>query len=397
MLNGSVNAMCSNGRAGSLVGHGQLGGEGGDRRGRRQHASRTARQARDRGIAHRAHLAVAAEHLLAASEPGAAARPFDDEGQHLARAALRAARGCRATSAVRQKPSMPSAIARVVNGATGSTMAPAGFEGACRGLDGRAHLGLDRQAPAGIEQQADAQAAQRRGRAASQAMSWYGRLIVSRASGRLSTPIISAASATRARHRPGHAAGVRRVDRDAAEAGLEREDAAPAGRQAHRAADVGADVQRPVAGGARRRRRRRCCRRGPATGPRDCASADGSSTGPTTACRSRASSSCRGSPRRPRAAAPPAARRVRRGTSSVGGGAERHRHARVAMFSLIITGTPSSAPCGAPLRQRACDASACASARVGVERVGRVQLRLPARRCAQHGARHLDRRQRPSR
>ena len=74
---------------------------------------------------------------------------------------------------------------------------------------------------------------------------------MSRSSGCASTPISSAASATRARHRPGDAAGIGRIDRDPAEARLEREDAAPAGRQAHRAADVGADVQRPVAGGGR--------------------------------------------------------------------------------------------------------------------------------------------------
>ena len=54
-----------------------------------------------------------------------------------------------------------------------------------------------------------------------------------------------------ARHRADSATEVRRIDRHPAEAGLEREDAVPRGRQPHRAADVGAEMQRPV---ARRRR-----------------------------------------------------------------------------------------------------------------------------------------------
>ena len=61
-----------------------------------------------------------------------------------------------------------------------------------------------------------------------------------------------------ARHRAGDAADIGRVDRHAAGARLEAEYAAPAGRQAHRAADVGADMQRAI---ERRRRRARARRR----------------------------------------------------------------------------------------------------------------------------------------
>ena len=168
--------------------------------------------------------------------------------------------------------------------------------------------------------------------------SWYGRLMrVARSRACDSTAISSAASATRARHRPGDAAGIRRIDRDAAQAGLQREDAAPAGRQAHRAADVGADVQRPVARRRGRARAGAASRRGSCSGPTGCASAGESSTGPTTACRSRASWSW------PRSTAPASRTRAAGGASSGGRrqlgrrGAQRHRARRaVAMFSLIV-------------------------------------------------------------
>ena len=151
---------------------------------------------------------------------------------------------------------------------------------------------------------------------------------VSRSSGCASTPISSAASATLRVIGPAHAAGVGRVDRNPAEAGLEGEDAAPAGRQAQRAADVGADVQRPVAGRDRRAGAGAAAARVPCSGPRGCAPAHGSSTGPTTACRSRASSSCRGSPRPPRASAPPAARRAPPARASLAAVPSGHRRRR---------------------------------------------------------------------
>ena len=50
------------------------------------------------------------------------------------------------------------------------------------------------------------------------------------------------------------AADIRRIDRHAPEARLEPDQAAPAGGQAHRAADVGADMQRAVTGRTRRAR-----------------------------------------------------------------------------------------------------------------------------------------------
>ena len=58
--------------------------------------------------------------------------------------------------------------------------------------------------------------------------------------------------------RPGDAADIGRIDRDSTEARLQREQPAPAGRQPHRAADIGAEMQRPITGSA--------CRTGAGTG-----------------------------------------------------------------------------------------------------------------------------------
>ena len=167
-------------------------------------------------------------------------------------------------------------------------------------------------------------------------------------SGCASTPIISAASATvrvigpATRPAYGGSIGI------AAEARLQGEDAAPAGRQAHRAADVGADVERPVAGGDAGGRARAAAARVPAQVPRVAGQRRGSSTVPTTASRSRASSSCRGSPRRPRAGAPPAAHRAAPARARSPPCRAAPACPAVAMFSLIIAGTPSSAPTFSP-------------------------------------------------
>ena len=145
----------------------------------------------------------------------------------------------------------------------------------------------------------------------------------------------SAASATRARHGPGRAAGVGRIDGDAAQAGLEREDAAPARRQAQRAADVGADVQRAVAGRGGGARTGAGAARACARGPRGCAPAGGSWTGPTTACRSRAWWSWPAARRRARAGARPAGHRRPRAPASVAAVPSGIGSPRVAMLSLM--------------------------------------------------------------
>ena len=117
-----------------------------------------------------------------------------------------------------------------------------------RGLHGGANLRVGRKARAGVEQQAELQAAHLavelrpldRLRRQAHGVALVGLRQHLHQQGRVGH---------RARHRPGRAAGVRRIDRDAAQARFQADDAAPAGRQAHRAADVGADVQRAVAGG----------------------------------------------------------------------------------------------------------------------------------------------------
>lgn len=76
-------------------------------------------------------------------------------------------------------------------------------------FNGGAYLGVGGQAAAGVQQQAQAQAAQalQAGRQRLLIVSCAGRLMLSRASGLLSTCIISAASCT-VRHRAGGAATV---------------------------------------------------------------------------------------------------------------------------------------------------------------------------------------------
>ena len=137
-----------------------------------------------------------------------------------------------------------------MNGAHRLDERAGGLERACRGLDRGAR---PRARPAGRQPASISRPMRRPCDVALEALP-VDRLrrqahrVARRRAGR-STPIISAASATvrvigpATRPAYGGSIGI------AAEAGLEREDAAPAGRQAHRAADVGADVQRPVAGG----------------------------------------------------------------------------------------------------------------------------------------------------
>ena len=165
MLYGSVNAMCSNGRAGSLVGHGSSAakaaiGAVGD--------STTSNGAAggDRGVAHRRHLAVAAEHALARSAPAPPRAQSTMNGSTLG-AALRAQR-----RDVEPRAHAPERVHAVEHRARHERRdrlddrrrrprsARAAASTAAR------DLGLDRQAPAGVQQQADAQAARRRARAA---------------------------------------------------------------------------------------------------------------------------------------------------------------------------------------------------------------------------------------
>ena len=159
-----------------------------------------------------------------------------------------------------------------------------------------------------------------------------------------------------ARHRPGDAADVRRIDRDPPAARLQTENAAPARRQAHRAADVGAEVQRAV---ARRRRRARARRRAAGIAvelPRIARQR-------VEARQARRQHAVVGHGRlgeqdRARLAQARRRRRVRlcgvRSSAAVPSG---FGSPRVAILSLTVAGTPSSGPIGSPspsaLRTRA--------------------------------------------
>ena len=121
-------------------------------------------------------------------------------------------------------------------------------------LDGSAHFRLDCQAAPCFQQQPDAKALELvHTRVAAAPVDLLERQVHAvacvRARQHLHEP---GRVGDGARHRPCGTAHVRRIDRDAAQAGLEREDAAPTRRQAQRAADVGADVQWPVARGGGR-------------------------------------------------------------------------------------------------------------------------------------------------
>jgi hypothetical protein len=150
---------------------------------------------------------------------------------------------------------MPSSMACVMKGRMGSTMAPACLEASCGRLHGRLHLGFDWQAAAGLQQQPDAQAAQ----AVGSLIELRPRRCPARAGSCCRGRRAGSAPASSRRRRPPCASWDRQRARCRAgrsECGpvarLEAEDAAPARRQAQRASDVGAHVQRAIAG------RRRC-------------------------------------------------------------------------------------------------------------------------------------------
>ena len=97
----------------------------------------------------------------------------------------------------------------------GATTAPARSNSRAALLDRRAYFGFHRQSATGLQQQADAQPLAAFRRPASNwlhAMSWNGRLMLSRASGRDSTCMNQRSVGHAARHRPGGPAHVGRVD-----------------------------------------------------------------------------------------------------------------------------------------------------------------------------------------
>ena len=162
-----------------------------------------------------------------------------------------------------------------------------------RRFDRRLHLGIDRQARARVEMQADLQALGLERTGAPVDVGRRQAHVVARIGlGQLGHQQRGVGHG--ARHRPDDAAEERRIDRHAAEAGLQGEDAVPAWpagapSRRYRCRDA-AGRSRPPPPRPRRRSSRRDSRRG----SRDCASADGTSCGPTTACRSRAWWSWRG-------------------------------------------------------------------------------------------------------
>ena len=283
-----------------------------------------------------------------------------------------------------------------MNGAIALDARAGGLELLRRRLDRGGDLGVDGQADADVHHQADAQA----GDVALEALP-VDRL--RRQAHRVAVVGLreNAHHQRRvgdgARHRPGDAAGVRRVDRDPAEARLQGEDAAPSGRQAHRAADVGAEVERPVAGGDAGGRAR-------AAAARVLAQVPGVAGQAVEARQPRRQHPVVGHRRlaeddRAGLAQARRRRRVALRRRQLGRrGAERHRRAGgrdVLLDHRRHAFERADVLAGADVAQPPRLGDARRGERgVGVERVGRVQVRLPGGDAVEHGTRHLDRRER---
>ena len=232
---------------------GELGGEADDGAHRREHEVEALRRG-DGGIADRAHLAVASEHLFAA-QCRAARGPLVDVGQHLRLALLRPG------ADVQPRAHAPEGVEAVDHRARGERRERlddrAGLlEGARSSGDRGDHVGLRGHAPAGVEPEADLQAAH----GTHSDVEIVPRDVLRRQAHRVARIRLGEHAHCqrgvlhRACDRPGDTAGVRRIDRDAAQARLHADDAAPACRQTDRPSDVGAEVQRAITGRTRSRR-----------------------------------------------------------------------------------------------------------------------------------------------
>jgi len=263
----------------------------------------------------------------------------------------------------------------------GSMMAPASSNSRAAASHGGAYLGARHgQAASGVQQQARCA-----GRAGARCPGqtgprrWPGRQAHAvTVSGRLSTCIISAASATVRVMGPAARPGVRRVDRDATRStGLEAENATPAGGQAQRAADIGAHMQGTVTG------RSRCTGAGTAAAgvltqvPGVARQPDGRWTGRRTACRSQAWWSCTPAPRQ----FPEPGRRRGVGSSRCQVGGRRAQRHRVAGCGNVVL----DADRHAVERTQRCASLPAGLAGPGLrerqlrpQQVTGVQMRLPA-------------------
>mmetsp|Transcript_122330 Transcript_122330/g.341311 ORF Transcript_122330/g.341311 Transcript_122330/m.341311 type:complete len:313 (+) Transcript_122330:142-1080(+) len=259
-----------------------------------------------------------------------------------------------------------------------------------RGNDGGSDVRLHRLAPAGIQQQPEPQAAQCE-RPGQHIARWQLRgvpRIRLGQHGQHQRGVLQAAC-----QRPGRASGIAGLDRHAAVAGLESHQAAPAGRQADGAADVGAQVQRPVAGRCRSSRTgarsARCARQIPGVARRF-----GVETGQARAEHAVVRHGGAGPGDGARLAQPRGRRRLkvkaRLGRRRCGAGSghcarhrdvflQRHRHA---VQCQRLAGPPSGLA-GAGRGQRG----------IGIHRAQRMQLGLTRAGLGQHGLHDLHRRQ----
>ena len=259
MLYGAVKAMCAMPRSSSANGIGRSAGKAA--------TGATGERTRSKGsvavtVGLELHdLLVAPEHRGPATSRAAVTPP--DEGQH---PRLRVGRqGC---GSRRSAPARTGRGRQQLLGEEGLDRLDHGsgrLEDLGRTRDGGADLGVERQAAACVEVHADPEPADVDGQRRPVEV-LGGRLVQSRGSGRLEDRQEQGGVRHRARQRPGGPAQVGRVERDSARARLERRQAQPGAGQPDRPADVGADVERPVAPGGR----------GPGTGAGPAGREDGS-------------------------------------------------------------------------------------------------------------------------
>ncbi len=196
-------------------------------------------------------------------------------------------------------------------------------------------------------------------------------------------------------HRPHHAAQIGRVHRHPPRTRLQRHDAAPGGGQSHRAADIGAQMQRPIS----RRRRRTGAGRGaagiavevPRVARQPVEAGKPGRQHPVVRHRGLAQD------HRPRLAHARRRRRVRRRRHQLGRRRpERHRHAPGRDILLDRDRHAVERPARRALHPAPLRLPGRRQRPLRIERPHRVQRRLSGDDAGQHRLGHLHRRQRPA-
>ena len=266
------------------------------------------------------------------------------------------------------------------------------LEIARRALDRRAHLARRRNAAAGLEHQADAQALEvRRPDRPVERLELEARVVARvgqrqrRHHQRRRRRRRGSSGRRRGRYRAGRSARGRR-----SASGRRSRTSRPAGGSSRRCRCRHAAARRaPRPPRPRPPTSRRDCGRA----SRDCGRAGESSTGPRTACRSRAWSSWRTGSRRPPSGARRAARRPRPASCRSPRCRPASDRRGCAILSLTVAGTPSSGPIGSPLHPARFRGARLSERALRREQPGRGDMRLERLDARDHRGHRLARRQ----